>query len=397
MAPSPPPPAVSDPPLPPPAVAALRARARACGFDVCAIARARLSDQVRADLAGHLAAGHHGTMAWMADTADRRGDPRRLWPEVVSVISLGLGYAPAEDPRCRLARPDRGAISVYAHHRDYHDVLKGRAKTLAQWIAARLGGAVKVFVDTAPVMEKPLAQVCGLGWQGKHTNLVNRRHGSWLFLAEVFSTLLLPADPPHPVLCGRCTRCLDACPTGALVAAHRIDARRCLSYLTIEHKGPIPRPLRPLLGNRVYGCDDCLAPCPWNRFAPPTTEPAFQIRPALIDPPLVDLAGLDEAGFRRLFSASPVKRLGRDRFVRNALVALGNDPAPTAASLTVAEARLQEANPLVRGAAVWALRRLADRGGAILMPPDRLAALQSAALATDPDPLVRTEWTAPMP
>jgi epoxyqueuosine reductase len=348
-----------SPPSPGEIKAALRARALELGFDACHVVRATLPDGVRADLDGFLAEGRQGAMAWMADTRARRGDPRALWPEAVTVVVLGLSYAPGHDPLALLDHKDRGAISVYARNRDYHDVAKGRAKTLAQWLISRHGGAVKVFVDTAPVMEKPLASASGLGWRGKHTNVVSRTHGSWLFLTEIFSTLDLPPDAPEGDHCGSCSRCLEACPTGALTGPGRIDARRCVSYLTIENPDPIPEDLRPLMGNRIYGCDDCLAVCPWNRFATPTRDPAFLPRAELTAPRLADLAELDDAGFRTLFSASPIKRIGRGRFVRNVLVALGNggDPsqAPAAARLT------EDPDPLVRDAARWALAVLTGR------------------------------------
>ncbi|MCF8479746.1 MAG: tRNA epoxyqueuosine(34) reductase QueG [Rhodospirillum sp.] len=349
----------------------IRARARELGFDACHFARATLPDSVRADLDGFLAEGRQGAMAWMADTRERRGDPRVLWPEAVTVLVLGLSYAPGHDPLALLDHPDRGAISVYARNRDYHDVAKGRAKTLAQWLVSRQGGAVKVFVDTAPVMEKPLAARSGLGWRGKHTNLVSRSHGSWLFLTEIFSTLDLPPDGEEGDHCGRCTRCLDVCPTGALTGPGRIDGRLCVSYLTIEHPGPIPRALRPLLGNRIYGCDDCLAVCPWNRFASPTTDPAFLPRVELTAPRLADLAELDDAGFRSLFSASPIKRIGRGRFVRNVLIALGNGGDPGRAE--TARRLVRDADPLVRGAAVWAFGQLAPGGEARSLARSRLA------------------------
>ncbi|MGD9512421.1 MAG: tRNA epoxyqueuosine(34) reductase QueG, partial [Geminicoccaceae bacterium] len=279
---------------------------------------------------------------------------------------------------------DRGYLSVYARHRDYHDVLKGRLKELAGWIAAKLAAEVKVFVDTAPVLEKPLAEQAGLGWQGKHTNLVSREFGSWLFLGEILTDLDLPADEPEGDHCGRCRRCLDACPTGAFPAPYRLDARRCISYLTIEHKGPIPRALRPLMGNRIYGCDDCLAVCPWNKFAQAGRELKLQAREDLVAPRLAELARLDDAAFRQRFSGSPVKRIGRDRFVRNVLIATGNSGAVELAA--VAQGLLSDPSPLVRGAAVWALARL--------LPPARLSELRAAHLAREDDGAVREEWAA---
>ena len=259
--------------------AAIRAKALTLGFDAVGIAPAALSPIARTRLQEFLQAGQHGAMAWLADRTEQRSHPQSLWPEARSVICLGLSYAPAEDPLATLAHPARGNISVYARHRDYHDLIKGRLKHLAQFIVSRFGGAAKVFVDTAPVMEKPLAQQAGLGWQGKHTNLVSRRHGSWLFLGEIYSSLEIPPDAAHADCCGTCTRCLAACPTNAFPAPYRLDATRCIAYLTIEHPGPIPPELRPAIGNRIYGCDDCLAACPWNRFAAATRETKLQARP----------------------------------------------------------------------------------------------------------------------
>ena len=339
----------------------IRARAAALGFDAVGFARAALDARARDGLAAFLAAGAQGEMGWMATRADERADPRALWPEAASVIALGLSYAPEDDPLATLARPERGNLSVYARNRDYHDLLKGRAKHLAQFVAARFGAGVKVFVDTAPVMEKPLAEAAGLGWQGKHTNLVSRRHGSWLFLAEIYTTLALPPDPPHADRCGSCTRCLAACPTDAFPAPYRLDARRCISYLTIEHRGPIPTEFRAAIGNRIYGCDDCLAVCPWNRFAAAGREAKLAAREDLRAPPLADLAALDEAGFRARFAGSPVKRIGRVRFLRNVAIAIGNSGAP---SLAPAAARLRaDPDPVLSEAADWAMTRLADPGG----------------------------------
>jgi len=298
-------------------------------------------------------------MGWLAERTDQRAQPKALWPEAVSVISLGLNYVPATDPLATLALPDRATISVYAQGRDYHDVVKRRLKALGRWlIGAAPGELIKVFVDTAPVAEKPLAQQAGLGWQGKHSNLVSRVHGSWLFLGEIYTTVALPPDPAEPDHCGSCHACLDACPTAAFPAPYVLDARRCISYLTIEHKGPIDEALRPAMGNRIYGCDDCLAVCPWNKFARAHAEPAFAPRAALDAARLADFAGLDDAAFRALFSGSPIKRIGRDRFVRNVLIAIGNSATP--ALRGAAEACAGDADPVVADAARWAVARLAQ-------------------------------------
>jgi epoxyqueuosine reductase len=335
---------------------AIREQALALGFDAIGFAPAELDDRLRADLTAFLAAGWHGDMGWLAAKVERRGAPRRLWPESRTVIALGVGYAPGGGQRAAVGQGDRGAISVYAQGRDYHDVVKARLKRLAGWLHRLTRAEVKVFVDTAPVMEKPLAVRAGLGWQGKHTNLVSRRFGSWLFLGEIYTTLELPADDPGLDRCGRCRRCLDACPTRAFPAPYRLDARRCISYLTIEHHGPIDPELRPLMGNRIYGCDDCLAVCPWNRFARAGQEAAFLPRAELTAPWLAELAQLTDGTFRTVFAGSPIKRIGRNRFVRNVLIALGNSRdrrlAPVAAALTT------DPDPVVAESAVWAVERL---------------------------------------
>jgi epoxyqueuosine reductase len=337
---------------------AIRDKALGLGFDAVGFCAAELGPEARQRLAAFIAAGQHGDMGWLADRAEPRSHPRSLWPEARSVIALGLSYAPEEDPLATLRRPDRGAISVYARNRDYHDVVKGMLKHLAQFIVSRFGPEVKVFVDTAPVMEKPLAERAGIGWQGKHTNLVSRTQGSWLFLGEIYTTLDLPPDDPHPDRCGTCARCLNACPTRAFPAPYRLDATRCISYLTIEHHGPIPLELRPLMGNRIYGCDDCLSVCPWNRFARVTRQEKLRARADLSAPRLAELAALDDAGFRRLFAGSPIKRIGRNRFVRNVLIAIGNAASP---ALRPAAARLTaDPDPVVAEAARWALARLSD-------------------------------------
>jgi epoxyqueuosine reductase len=325
-------------------------------------------------------------MIWMEPTAERRGDPRVLWPEVRSVIMLGLNYGPDHDPLAILGQRNRGAISVYAKGEDYHEVIKPRLKEIARWLIAQGQGNeqvdVKVFIDTAAVMEKPLAAAAGLGWQGKHTNLVSREFGSWLFLGAIFTTLELPPDEAQPDSCGTCHACLDICPTAAFPAPYRLDARRCISYLTIEHKGPIPRDLRPRMGNRIYGCDDCLAVCPWNKFAQQGREAKLAAREVARAPALAELAQLDDAAFRAMFAKTAVKRTGRDRFIRNVLIAIGNSGDLSLA--LQAERLLADASPLVRGAAVWALGRL---------DPARLTAI-APAHASETDPAVAEEWAA---
>jgi epoxyqueuosine reductase len=344
----------------------IRDHALALGFDAVGFAPASLGSEARNRLNDFLAAGQHGDMGWLGARTEQRANPRALWPEARSVIALGLSYAPEDDPLASLSHPDRGTISVYARARDYHDVVKGMLKHLAQFIVARFGPAVKVFVDTAPVMEKPLAALAGLGWQGKHTNLVSRRHGSWLFLGEIYTSLEVPPDQPHTDRCGTCSRCLAVCPTGAFPAPYRLDATRCISYLTIEHRGPIPLELRPLMGNRIYGCDDCLAVCPWNRFARATHHNKLRARADLVGPSLQELVALDDAGFRTRFAGSPIKRIGRNRFVRNVLIAMGNsaDPGlrPAAAALT------SDPDPVVAEAAAWCCARLEAAGDFIPTP-----------------------------
>ncbi len=336
---------------------AIRAKALSLGFDAVGFASADLGPDARNRLADFLAAGRHGDMGWMQARADQRADPKTLWPEARSVISLGLSYAPSGDPLALRDQKDRGAISVYARNRDYHDVVKGMLKHLAQFIVGRHGHDVKVFVDTAPVMEKPLAARAGIGWQGKHTNLVSRSHGSWLFLGEIYTSLELTPAEPHADRCGTCTNCLDACPTAAFPAPYQLDARRCIAYLTIEHEGAIPEEFRVAIGNRIYGCDDCLAVCPWNRFAVATRHAKLTAREDLTAPLLSEFAALDDAGFRTRFSGSPIKRIGRDRFVRNVLIAIGNSGDPDLRH--AAAALLVDANPVVAEAAAWAMGRLA--------------------------------------
>jgi epoxyqueuosine reductase len=343
----------------------LEAEARRLGFAAFGVAPAAEDPVVADRLESWLAEGMHGAMAWMAERAHHRRSPQALWPEAQSVIGLGMSYAPARDPLALAAHPDRGRISVYAQGADYHDTVKKALKALARWLveqAAKRGLGeigVKVFVDTAPVMEKPLGQAAGLGWQGKHTNLVSREHGSWLFLGAIYTTLALPPDPPGEDRCGSCRACHDACPTNAFPAPYRLDARRCISYLTIEHKGPIPEEFREAIGNRIYGCDDCLAVCPWNKFAQGAHAiRAFLPRAELAAPKLAELLALDHAGFRKLFSGSPIKRIGRDRFVRNCLIAAGN--SGDAGLLERVNALRCDLDPVVAEAADWAYARLAD-------------------------------------
>jgi len=362
---------------------AIRAQALAMGFDAVGFAAATLAEAARTDLAEYIGRGYHGDMGWLAHTMERRGDPRALWAEARSVVVLGLNYG-GDDPLAAEADPETGIISVYARGKDYHDTVKKRLKALARWIAERWPGELKVFVDTAPVMEKPLAQQAGIGWQGKHTNLVSREYGSWLFLGEIYLSLELEPDIPEEDHCGACRRCLDSCPTNAFPAPYKLDARRCISYLTIEHKGPIPQELRPLIGNRIFGCDDCLAVCPWNKFAKAGHEPAFLPRAEMTGPRLAQLAKLDDARFRAMFAGTSVKRTGRDRFLRNVLIAIGNAPDPGPELVATAQHCLDDPSPLVRGAAVWALGRIAE--------PRLAAAEAEARLPGEPDPKVRAEW-----
>ena len=358
--------------------------AKRLGFDCVAVALPDSIPLAPERLAAFVEAGQHGSMQWIAETAARRGNPSALWPDVRSIVMLGMNYGPDSDPLIALANRDRGAISVYAQNRDYHDVVKGKLKELAGKIAATSGGDVKVFVDTAPVMEKPLAEAAGFGWQGKHTNLVSREFGSWLFLGSIFTTAELKADAPEEDHCGTCRACLDICPTDAFPAPYRLDARRCISYLTIENKGPIPREFRTAIGNRIYGCDDCLAVCPWNKFAEVASEAKLVARDELRSPPLGELLALDDAGFRALFSGSPVKRIGRDRFLRNVLIAAGNSGDPSL--LAACRQLLDDASPLVRGAVVWALSQL--------LPEEAFAALIEEHAAMETDREVRAEWSA---
>src|SRR3984957_3464531 len=366
-------------------LARLRERAEALGFDLCRVTAAEPPQQAAERLAAWLADGAHGNMTWMAETFARRADPRALMGDAKSIVMLGLNYGPSADPRAALEQRDAGVVSVYARHRDYHDVLKGKLKELAAFLigAARTENAdVKVFVDTAPLLEKPLAARAGLGWQGKHTNLVSREFGSWLFLGAILTNLELPPDTPESDHCGQCRACLDACPTGAFPAPYRLDARRCISYLTIEHQGPIPREFRAAIGNRIYGCDDCLAVCPWNKFASVGREAKLAARADLDAPPLAELACLDDASFRSLFAGGPIKRIDRARFVRNVMIAIGNSNDPALAK--VAADRLDDDDSLVRGAAVWALARLSSR--------EEFSSFASERLRRETDVAIIEEW-----
>jgi epoxyqueuosine reductase len=364
--------------------AALAGEARALGFDGVGVT----APDAIADAARHFRAflntGAHGEMDWLAANPERRADPRGLWPAVRSVIMLGVNYGPGENPLAILESRCSGAISVYAQGEDYHDLIKKRLKALARWLVDASGCEVKVFVDTAAVMEKPLAQAAGLGWQGKHTNLVSREFGSWLFLGAIFTTLDLPRDVADTDHCGSCQACLDICPTSAFPAPYKLDARRCISYLTIESKGPIPREFRNAIGNRIYGCDDCLAVCPWNKFAQQGREAKLAAREDLRAPSLAELAQLDDTAFRARFTKSPVKRIGRDRFVRNVLIAIGNSGDGSLAR--EAKRLLADGNPLIRGAAVWALSQLLGR--------EAFSALAATAASDEPDATVRAEWRA---
>lgn len=364
--------------------AELIARAAREGFDVVGVSTPDRVGTMSQQLAAFLEAGRHGDMMWMADHVDRRSDPLVLWPEVRSIIMLGMNYGPDDDPRGIQKTPWRGAFAAYAHGRDYHDVIKGRLKTLAGWLHAQTGEDVKVFVDTAPVMEKPLAQAAGIGWQGKHTNLVSRKFGSWLFLGAIFSAAALPADEAETNHCGSCQRCLDVCPTKAFPKPHQLDARRCISYLTIEYKGHIPRVFRKAIGNRVYGCDECLAACPWNSFATVAREAKFAARP-MINAPLRELIMMTDTDFREAFAGTAIKRIGRNRFIRNVLIAAGNSCEANLAS--EAAVLLKDDSPLVRAMAVWAM-------GELHTDTSWLAELRGAFLSDEIDENVRAEWAA---
>jgi len=362
--------------------AALANEARALGFDCIGITASGTIENAGKHFLEFIASGGHGDMDWLAAHPERRVDPRGLWQDVRSVIMLGVNYGPDQDPLAILQQRTRAAISVYAQGDDYHDLIKKRLKALARWLVAAAPSDVKVFVDTAAVMEKPLAQAAHLGWQGKHTNLVSREFGSWLFLGAIYTTLELPRDDAEIDHCGSCQACLDICPTSAFPAPYKLDARRCISYLTIENKGPIPHEFRKSIGNRIYGCDDCLAVCPWNKFAQEGREAKLAARAELQAPSLSELARLDDAAFRALFSKSPVKRIGRDRFVRNVLIAIGN--ADDASLAPEAERLLGDESPLVRGAAVWALSQLVER--------ERFDSLAAKSVGAETDEAVLAEW-----
>lgn len=360
---------------------AVKSLALAAGFTEARICRADEAWEAGERLAEFVAGGQHGEMGWMADTLTRRQHPTAMWPDAKSAVVVALNYGPDSDPLAALERTSEGVISVYAQNTDYHDLMKKRLKHFARAFVEKTGAEVKVFVDTAPLMEKPLAAKAGMGWQGKHTNLVSRAHGSWLFLGVMLTAAELEPDAPETDHCGSCTSCLDICPTKAFPEPYKLDARRCISYLTIEHKGPIPIEFRAAMGNRIYGCDDCLAVCPWNKFAAVTADMAFHPRPELKGPLLSELAALDDPAFREVFTASPVKRIGRNRFVRNVMIAVGN--SGDMSLLPAVFERLEDADPLVRGAAIWALSCLA---------PDQAYSRAEAGLGAESEPLVVAEW-----
>lgn len=362
-------------------------RAKQIGFDTIRITAPDSIPLAPERLKAWLEAGHHGSMDWMVETAERRADPRTLWPEVRSIILLGVNYGPTSDPLAALSQKDCGLISIYARNRDYHDVIKGKLKEIAGFLAARASSDVKVFVDTAPVMEKPLAEAAGLGFQGKHTVIVSREFGNWLFLGAIFTTAELPVDEPERNHCGSCRRCLDICPTKAFPAPFQLDARRCISYLTIEHKGHIPEELRPGISNRIFGCDDCLAVCPWNKFAQASREVKLMQRDDLAALPLSELARLDDPSFRARFSGTPIKRTGRDRFIRNVLIAIGNSGNADLADEAVR--LLKDPSPLVRAMAVWAIGRL--------LPHDAIVSLGAEHFTHESDADVRGEWNRLLP
>ncbi len=373
-----------NPPKPEKLVAQLRARAEKLGFDSFGIVDARARPDLPGKLDFCLQNNWHAAMDWLADSAGRRAAPEKLWQQVNSIVMVGLSYAPGRNPLADLKQKTRGNISLYARNRDYHGLIKGRLKEIAGLLARRTGAGVKVFVDTAPVMEKPLAESAGLGWQGKNTVLTSKKSGAWLFLGAIYTSARLPADKAHQNNCGTCTRCLDVCPTNAFAAPYQLDARKCLAYYNNEHYGPVPVQFRALMGNRIFGCDDCLAVCPWNKFAARTREVKLSARADLDLPSLEILSQMDQKGFHKTFANSPLRRLGHARFLRNVLIALGN--SAESKLLGCAEARLGDADPVVRGAAVWAVRRLASKQRALL--------LASRYQRAEADGGVAREWTA---
>ena len=368
-------------------ISKIREHALSLGFDAIGFAVPSGVGQAGRNLSEFVALGRHGEMKWMAEKLDRRRNPTKLWPAVRGVIVVGVNYGPEIDPLDNLSMGSIGTISVYARNHDYHKVLKGRLKQLGNWLSSSLGGEIKVFVDTAPVMEKPLAEAAGLGWQGKHTNLVSQEYGSWLFLGVIFTTFELSSEETIRDKCGSCQRCLDICPTHAFPAPYKLDARRCISYLTIEHKGQIAKEFRAAMGNRIFGCDDCLAVCPWNKFARATREVKLSAREDLLTPDLSMLVRLDDQAFRTFFAGSPIKRLGRNRFVRNVLVAIGNSENPDLAK--AAAARLEDSSPLVRGMAVWAWQQLSK--------PEEIVSYRKQYLCRESDSSVRAEWGRDLP
>ncbi|WP_411819748.1 tRNA epoxyqueuosine(34) reductase QueG [Hyphococcus formosus] len=361
----------------------IRAAAKEAGFDAVGFTSASVPTTLRDRLMHFISLGRHGTMGWIEDRADQRAHPQTLWPEAKSVIMLGMNYGPDNDPLDAIARKSNGTISVYAQNRDYHDLVKKRLKRLARQIVDETGTELKVFVDTAPVMEKPLAARAGVGWQGKHTNLVSREFGSWLFLGAIFMAIDLPSDTPETDHCGSCQNCLDICPTNAFPAPYQLDARRCISYLTIEHPGPIPVEFRKQMGNRIYGCDDCLAVCPWNKFASTASQQAFHARDELRSPALKKLVTLNDSQFRALFSGSPIKRTGRNRFIRNVLIAIGN--SGDSSLIDQVQQCLPDESPIVRGAAIWALSQLSI---------DEFSDAKNQFASTETDASVLAEWNA---
>lgn len=359
-------------------------RAKDIGFDVCRITEASLQALTGDRLAESIEAGHHASMQWLADTYERRKTPEAMWSDAKSAILLGMNYGPNSDPMKTLSLPDKATISVYARNRDYHDIIKGKLKTLASWLASKTSEEVKVFVDTAPLMEKPLAQKAGIGWQGKHTNLVSRNYGSWLFLGSILTTADLTPHKTEIDHCGSCSSCLDICPTSAFPAPYQLDARRCISYLTIEHDGPIPTEFREPMGNRIYGCDDCLAVCPWNKYASQTNEMKLSARDDLTAPDLIDLVQLDDQSFREMFSGSPIKRIKRDRFIRNVLIAIGNSGLQLLKPQVIK--LLDDKDATVRATAVWTLSKLEKRS--------QFTNMKKKYVVNERDPIVLNEWNA---